>query len=201
MRQHKVNRNSWHASIYLWWYGHKYKNNAARKTKPSTNLCPYMRAIMFWAPLRFIFWNWFKVYEWSYDLYISLNMLTIPFLMVTLPILAGFGSYRVKHKLWILDLIILGSIALITVIAAAACLIEWAVEEYKENHPKAPKKIKVKTTSKFTKLVKDFMQSAHDGVCPEITFTNTDEPIELTIRSDDPNYDDVEEGGEYRYDE
>jgi hypothetical protein len=202
MRQHKVNRNSLHARIYLWWYEHKYKDNYAKKDKPGTNLCPYMRAILFWAPFRFIFWNWVKVYEWSYDMYISLNMLTIPFLMTFIPLLAGFGSYKLKKGLWIVDLVILGVAALIGVVCLLVLLIGIMIEEYKSwksKQPEKPKKIKVKTTSRFVKLLKDFGRSAHDGVCPEITFTNTDGEVEVTVHPSDPAYSEVEDGDTFYY--
>ena len=168
MSQHRVDRKSWHYRIYEWWYNHKYPGfyNCSRKT--GTNLCPYVRAILFWAPFRFIFWNWAAVYEWGYNKYISLNMLTIPFLLYTVPTLAGYESWKLKHALWKVE----GVIALVLVAAAAAigliyglsCLVDW-VEAKLALRPK-----KVKTPSRFAPLVRDYLRSAHDGICPEIIF-------------------------------
>lgn len=158
MSQHHVDRESWHYRIYEWWYNHKYPGRYSCSRKTSTNLCPYVRAILFWAPLRFIFWSWAKVYEWDYlynseggkpvyDKYIPLNVLTIPFLLYTVPKLAGYASWKFKYALWQVEIAL--GIAL-TVIGVVAGLIY--------------------VITVFGPLVRDYLRAAHDGICYEIIF-------------------------------
>lgn len=45
-----VKANSWHYRVYTWWL-------AQSGAKPKTlNLCPYMRAVLLWAPLHGVMW-------------------------------------------------------------------------------------------------------------------------------------------------
>jgi hypothetical protein len=137
------------------------------------------------------------VYEWSYDLYLSLNMLVVPFLLTLIPLLIGYKSYGAKHTIFKIYLIIAVFSAAVGIVAAIVLgIVETvkAILDYLSSQPPKPKKIKIKTTTRFVKLLSDFARSAHDGVCPEITFTNTDESIEVTVHPTDPSYDDVEDG-------
>lgn len=45
----KVDRNSWHARMYLW-----HRRQKGQHFTNSVNLCPYMRTVLLWAPLRWL---------------------------------------------------------------------------------------------------------------------------------------------------
>ena len=47
----KIKQASYVDKIYKWWYMEKYSEYPPKYV----NLCPYLRAILFWAPLRFLF--------------------------------------------------------------------------------------------------------------------------------------------------
>jgi hypothetical protein len=98
-----VRRKSWHARIYKWWYEHKYPNpigagKSSFDRKQRTNLCPYVRAVVFWAPLRFIFWDWVELLHWGPRYVLTLNMLTIPTLLYSVPKIVGYWSYDMKCR-------------------------------------------------------------------------------------------------------
>lgn len=47
-----ISRNSWHARVFLWWYQQKHPYEFEGR---SVNLCPYVRAVLLWGPLRRLF--------------------------------------------------------------------------------------------------------------------------------------------------
>lgn len=160
----EVSKKSWHMRVYLWWYSHKYSTDANYKT--STNLCPYMRVVLFWAPLRFIFWDWVKLLTYTDEkggkLYLSLNMLTTPASIYIIPKLAGYVSYDLKVGLWIVyAAVALTSIAMLMVAIGIHVVGKW------KNKPR-----EVKPPSVFWSLIKARAQANHDRVCPEIQITD-----------------------------
>src|SRR5208337_2658736 len=167
-----VERNEWHVRVYEWWYQHKYRNSAPRY---QSNLCPYMRAVMFWAPLRVLFWDWVELFKIK-NFKVTLNMLTIPALLYGLPPLAGYFSYKLKFFLWLVALAF-------TVIFVLICFVAWiinGVEERRNKNKADPayweaqrlhnkkRDARIDRWERFFKMIGEYLQSAHDRVCPEV---------------------------------
>jgi hypothetical protein len=148
-----IDPQSWHCRVYLWWYQHKYK---ARPERSRSNLCPYMRVIMFWAPMRAVFGTWVKVWR------VPMNAVTIPMIVYGVPKMAGYFSYGIKLGLWHLYAGTLLVIVLATVVVLAIYSLDkdgWDVTK--------PIRGAIKR-SKFKELFVAYLRSAHDRMCPEI---------------------------------
>jgi small-conductance mechanosensitive channel len=164
----QVSRNSWHTRVYLWWYTHKYNNGYKPTDKTSSNLCPYVRAVLFWAPLRLLFWDWVKLWESATsDWYISLNMFTIPLMAYFVPLMLGYVNYYLKFVLW-MTVISVAVLAVIIVGLTLSCIkIKEELDAYRALHYNDPPKPKRKTPEFFT-LVQAYLRAGHDGICPEV---------------------------------
>lgn len=145
----KIDGTSWHCRVYQWWYRHKYEN---RESKTNSNLCPYMRAVMFWAPLRAIFGNWLKIWR------VPVNAITLPAVLINLPFLLGYASYTAKC----IAFVTYGVLAFFTLLFTFI----WLVEDKKILRPVE----KALNESSFLNLTGEYLRSAHDRVCPEVTW-------------------------------
>jgi hypothetical protein len=114
-----------------------------------------MRVVMFWAPIRAIFWNWIKLGP------IPLNAITIPALLYGVPKLIGYYSYTIKSGLWEIYLIVAGG--------AIGGLVAVAILEYGFFPARKALATNAAKTS-FLTLVKAYSRSAHDRICPEINW-------------------------------
>lgn len=150
-----VDRNSWHAKVYRWWYSKKY-DFPFEKTR--SNLCPYMRAVMFWAPLRALFLNSIKLFTVCGQ-YVYLNWFTTPTLLIPLPFLLGYVSYKMK----LIIFLIYGVMAFLSTFVGAAV----AADRFSESG-KAQVMIATITKVGFIQLLGEYLRSAHDRVCPEV---------------------------------
>ena len=156
----KINVKQWHTRLYLWWYRNKYHH---QKYGNSTNLCPYVRAVIFWAPLRAVLWNWvelFKVKNFAF----TLNMIAIPALAIIVPKLLGYFSYNWKMASWVVVAIATAAIICASIIMAIGTWIYgvlWRRRLARGDRPPKP-------PSKFFELLKEYGRSFHDRVCPEI---------------------------------
>lgn len=160
----QISRRQWHTKVYLWWYEHKY---GRPKQGAVTNLCSYVRAVLFWTPLRVVFWNWVKLYKVRKHGYpdISLNMLTIPALMYLVPVFLGYWNYTVKYILWIVYLAAL----FLILFSLAIGLIIWGIEcLFNKNYGVAA----TIGATKFGTLCMEYLRVGHDRVCPEVTITD-----------------------------
>ncbi len=167
----EVNRSSWHARVYSWWYSHKY-NHGYPVMKASSNLCPYMRAVMFWAPLRFIFWNWVEI-KVTRRIRFTLNCLTLPLMAYFVPLLLGYVSYYLKIALWGAFLGMSVLTILTVCVLGTVFFIKESIMDYRHSHPEEPKPPKPpKKKSEFWKLLGEYLRSGHDRICPEIEFTS-----------------------------
>ena len=151
----KVNRTSWHARIYLWWYAHKYPANG--DNLPFTgraNLCPYMRTVLIYAPLRFLLTDWKT--KW-------LPITLWPILLFGIPKLMGWISYDMKMFLWITEAVLAAAATLILV----GCAIAWYSQRDK-NIFQHIGEVWEKTKPERA-LVTAYIRSGHDRICPELT--------------------------------
>lgn len=133
----KVNSNTWHARLYKNWYKRKYEQE---HNGSFTNLCPYMRAVMFWSWMRPLFMT-----KWW-------NLIPITFLLIAVPRWLGIVSYQAKISVYYLYLLTIGG-----------TFVCWCLNELDEKGTLNP----VET---FSSLVEEYGRSAHDRVCPEIEF-------------------------------
>lgn len=155
-----IRRRSWHARIYLWWYEHKYQSRDINE-KTNVNLCPYMRTILFWAPLRLIFC------DWVLGNYCLVSWLTMA---VVVPKLLGYVNYNSKIIFWIIEGTIVGGALLILTIYGLASLFNflfpskhrrelaesWQASEF------------VKSAREFGQLLREYGRATHDRICPEL---------------------------------
>lgn len=141
----KIDGASLHCRIYRSWYRDRYREEPVR-----SNLCPYMRAVLFWAPLRAAFGGWIKIGK------VPLGAITIPSLLLSLPFLLGYVSYIVKTGLW-MAYILTGTI--VGIVLGAVPLIEKGY---------ADKAVGAVAGWSFWRLLGAYFRSAHDRVCPEV---------------------------------
>lgn len=149
-----VDRNSWHARVYSWWYSKKY-DFPFEKTR--SNLCPYMRAVMFWAPLRALFLDSIQLFRvWKTDIY--LNWFLIPITMYVAPKLLGYFNYDTKMVFWIIYM----AVGLVCGVLGLAALVIYVF------HPDGLGVSKKVESASFYRLLSEYLRSAHDRVCPEV---------------------------------
>jgi hypothetical protein len=142
-----IDPNSWHARVYFWWYRRKYgyPNEGKR-----SNLCPYLRAVLFWAPFRALFSTWVTVKR------VPVNVVTIPAVLYAVPTLLGYLSYRLKFDIWLVYLIVVAIAALFAIsFAFDKDGLGWAEKCGIED---------------FLDLTGEYLRAAHDGICPEVCF-------------------------------
>lgn len=149
-----VDKNSWHCKVYQWWYTKKY---GYPKEGSTSNLCPYMRAIMFWAPLRLLFTDAISFGR------VPLGAFTVPAIVLPLPWLAGYLDYNLKI-----------AFAIIYSIVAVCGVASGLIYLFSSGGLNAGKPFRnashVVVTSSFADLIREYLKSAHDRVCPEVHF-------------------------------
>lgn len=151
-----------------------------------------MRAVIFWAPIRALFWSWITVFEiplWDGD-----RVPVIPIVLWGPTLLwlifkpMGYVSYHAKLFFFVLAAI--ATLVLLVVIAVVA------VMSYGEHRgrilrsrprrpyvyePPKPAKVKKHYIRKavnafigwsFWELLGEWLKSAHDNMCPPVQFTD-----------------------------
>lgn len=146
-----VSRNSWHYKVFDWWFKSKHSWRWEEYYSPVTeyNLCPYMRAVLIWAPIRFFF---LPPRLWG----------TIPTLFAVLNwwIYHHFGLLGWKHFLIVLGT---GSGSAGFFVAFILFLI------YLQDHPTGAKQ----GISNFFELLGEWLAPTHDKICPPIKFVGS----------------------------
>ena len=131
-----IDRNCWHARLWRWHQAQKGYNPSG-----SVNLCPYVRAVLFWAPARFIFLH--RVMRW----------ITWPSLALS----AEYGLWRLSGIL-----VFQVELAFLTILAAAAAAIGigigiWAL---------GAKASEAQPVRSFGQVVAHRYSKVHEGICP-----------------------------------
>jgi hypothetical protein len=124
------------------------------KVPRNTNLCPYMRAVMFWAPLRFLFING-KVKK------VPMPAILAVATFLAINIFLFFAHMKVFVDMW--KGLVLGSIVLGLIYAMVIGIEKWRKKPVRYKEPKQG--------NSFVKLLKDYSQSKHDQICPPVHFT------------------------------
>ena len=151
----KINRDSWHFKAYEFseFLMASIINEKYRGTQHFVNLCPYVRSILIWLPLRALVYLCPLVALFYSFVY-------LPFFYV------GVGSGGLT-----LYGILIGALLL----SAVGILVGWIIylsitkiTEYNKNKP-SPKKSE---DPGFIKLATKQWSSTHDKICPTLEFEN-----------------------------
>jgi hypothetical protein len=144
-----VNRQSWHAQVYRWWYKAKYESEYLGST---TNLCPYIRAVLLWAPFRFLFGPQWKIGKFH------VSFATVPVAYFGLAMAAGYLNYELK-------VIMIGIEFGLVITGAGLFGLTWL-----ENHNIIEKAADKFHETSFANLLTEYARSAHDQICPPVEF-------------------------------
>ena len=149
-----VNRRSWHARVYLWWHAHKY--HSAEHPPTHSNLCPYVRVVLIWAPLRFLFTNWAT--KW-------VPICVISILLYGVPKLLGYLSYEAKIVFWFAEemvaSVLLGALILTGITEYGTNPFRKFGDWWEHSEAKA--------------MLAAYARAGHDRFCPEITLGSDEE--------------------------
>lgn len=163
----KISKNTWHFRVFTWWYsmfhgGYTF-DDFAKATKasgsgaPAYNLCPYVRAVVLWAPLFYTF--------------------TPPRLWYTLVALFGLFNAEIYHKFGLHGLKVeLQVFAFIAGIASAVGVIFGIIYSLvyliKTYNSARYARLEESGEESFFALVAAYFKNKHDKICPRITFTD-----------------------------
>lgn len=168
----QIDRNAWHCKVYLWWYYNKYPSRNPElkrevgewytlpEEKTQSNLCPYMRVVLLWAPVRAVLWHWITIGK------VPINAITIPAVIAAFPFLF---NHTIQHRIWIAYLL---ALCLCTIIASIVGTLVFIGTHWKyvgSYLTPIAEKMEPKAVS-FIKLLGEYFRSAHDRVCPEVTW-------------------------------
>jgi hypothetical protein len=155
----KISKNTWHYRVFNSWYrethyGTSFEDCLSWGHQPYVNLCPYVRAVLLWTPLRWLF--------------------STPRLWFTLSVLLATFAGAIYHFTGLQGLEAVGAfVGSIAAISGLILGVIWVVDEIRSAmrvHPSA-------AITKFSTVLKARMKVAHDGICPAIEFVD-DKPIE-----------------------
>jgi len=165
----EVNYESWHAKLYRFHSRMKYgwEQGAYR----GSNLCPYMRTVLFYWWLRWLFISGkvgVKKFKVQNPLLIALTVFFFG------PGWLGMVSYNLKHALLVVDMIA----ALIVTVVAIVIGARWTARRL--SRVKGLKMLgdgtvhaiesTVETTFGFFHLLGRYIDTFHDKICPHISF-------------------------------
>lgn len=150
-----VSKNTWHYRVFEWQLMQKYGFIPWTINAYGSNLCSYVRTVLLWAPLRFLFnTTWVR----------STATASIMFSIVTGLIGAFAGLHGLKIEAGIILTVLIAATMLGTIVSfvwLASLLAEYA----RNKNLRVPD-----TIVSFSELLTKRVRSIHDGICPEITF-------------------------------
>jgi len=146
-----IDKNSWHWRLYLWWYNRKFTPWERDYIAYSVNICPYVRTILFWAPIR-----WLTVWG-PRKLTVAVETvgwMGTYWLLTIIPVktVEDFNALIVFMISWLTVLVIRGFVFLGT---------------HDVSIP-SPPDIVVEKGASFFKLLGSYISKAHTQVCPQV---------------------------------
>ena len=147
-----IRTSTWHAKVYTW-----FKRDCSGYDEVFTaNLCPYMRTVLFWAPLR-----WLLISGRIGPVRIPLVFLSS--LFVALPaIFAAIFGWEGGLTVLGVYLLILASSALFGIICGTVFGIRALLK----------KLCHVQALDTFSSVSAEYVRGVHSKICPMIRFTN-----------------------------
>lgn len=159
----KVDSNSWHCR--LWRFHYRMKEGCEPHLwNKTTNLCPYMRTVLFYWWLRYLFING-KIWLGE-KFYIPVPIPVCIYLVFFFPGLLGVFSYDLKHSLIVLYIAVT---ILISVIAAMVAFV-MALDKFKSWRRSRQKP----GSTSFVGLTKAYTHAIHDKICPVIQIVDSE---------------------------
>lgn len=153
-----ISRNTWHYRAFDFWFEQKHRLSLEDYEKIHgsipyfLNLCPYVRVVLIWGPLRFLF--------------------SRPRIWYTLSTIATFLLYRLYKYAGISGLERLGILLVCMIIVATAAIsaiLSWL--KFREQLDKHPDNV----ITSFAGVLSARVRAAHDGICPTIEFVDKHE--------------------------
>ena len=165
-----ISRSSWHWKVFTAWYERKYKGSWYRNPESKDwpcdpgemkriNLCPYMRAILFWSWLRWLFLTTKsrKLVGWS-TIYV-LILLVVG--VITCPTIAlGLLVLTVEYLAVVL--------ALLGFIYVMKRLSYGPIKRYLKKRASRSPSPGPSRAIKFKTLLLEWITATHDKICPLI---------------------------------
>lgn len=162
----KIDFNSWHARLYR--LHHRMKYGWEPNSYYGTNLCPYMRTVLFYWWLRWLFIDG-KI---KIGKRIPVPAILAAFVFFFGPGLAGIISYVFKCLLIGLDSIVV-IVALVVGFVTLFVVVKKKVANSKFHD--AVLEPVADATGSFIQLLGEYTQSFHNKICPHIDFVDDGE--------------------------
>jgi hypothetical protein len=154
-----IDLRSWHGRLYQFWYGMKHQEDIARdwlpKAPATTDLCRYMRVVLFHWWLRYLFLSG-RIPGLKRQ--VPLAVVIVPFLMIELPRWAGIFSFGLKQFLLTVDIGLLCLVLLVGIIVGIELL-----------DARQEKKSKAQSSS-FVTVTMAWIKAKKQRICPIIRF-------------------------------
>jgi len=156
-----ISSSTWHYKVFEWWAKAKYGYVPYRVEEEGYNLCPYVRAVMFWGPLRFLFTD-----TWQ-KLVMTLAAI-VAMLTGLIYHLAGIKGLQRELAAFVFVFVLAAFIA--TIIG-----IIWSLAKFEQYLRSKNVKVGVpEVVSSFAEVLVDYAKAIHDGICPKIKFVKTE---------------------------
>lgn len=167
-----VDFNSWHAKLYR--LHHKMKDGWEPSAYYGSNLCPYMRTVLFYWWLRWLFIDGkIKVGNWNIPVPIPVALIIFFFG----PGWLGMFSYNLKCLMYGVDCL---AVLVLTVFGIIGLFVLIKNRVKKSKFHDAVLEPVAEATSGFAHLLVDYGKSFHDKICPSIEFVDKTNPPVLT---------------------
>ena len=147
-----IRKSTWHARVYTW-----FQNDCGSRDTDVANLCPYMRTVLFWTPLRWLFISG-RIGPVRVPLAVYLS------LPVALPaIVASIFGWEGGVAVLTLYLAFL----MTGILSAALCGTIYLTNKMLS---------RARAIDSFLDVCAEYISAIHSKICPTIRFTNGNPP-------------------------